>query len=465
MIYSDKKINHIILKLNAGEIGDPSGPGGTGPGGDTGIGGGGGFGAEGGGGGYDGYDYAADWDYQNFYGMTYPERVKTLRETILEDMPAVKAVKALDPTFGKLVDIGITFSALDRARMKGYRPGMDPAAPGGTIGAEVPMTGIRAGLFEQIGGGGLIGRLTKDFGGAGMDPAELQASYMQEALDYLRTGEMIPQFLRGGAMAQLGGLYGLQLPEEMRRYEIPGREGVPITGEYPAITQEDIISRAIASPLYGALMGGQEAGEEAILRSAAATGGLRSGNVQEALYDYATQLQNRALLEAYQQQLGGLTGLAGLSTMAPQIATQTTEIGRTLAAGEVARQHMEQAQQQQMLSGLLGIASLPLAGGETTVGGELLSGLGGLASKGISAAGEFIGGMFSDRRLKKNIKLIGNVKGHKWYSWAWNVVAEKMGIKGECQGCMADEVFITDPDAVIMKDLFMWVNYSKLGIA
>ncbi len=256
--------------------------------------------------------------------------------------------------------------------------------------------------------------------------AQIQADYMREALGYLQEREELPQQFREESLQRLAGIAGL-----------PGGVG----------DQQQLINQAIASPLYGAIMGGQEAGEEAILRSAAATGGLRSGNVQSALYDYNTQLQNKALLESYNQQLSGLQGMAGLPSGAQQIAELQSGIGQTLGGG-AAGAATAQAQ------GLTAAGQAQQAYSQQQAGN--LMGLGGL--------GLLAYGMFSDRRLKRDIKRIGQIAGWNWYTWAWNSVAEKMGLKGECQGCMADEVFAERPDAVILKDLFMWVCYPKIGV-
>ncbi|MBT8341038.1 MAG: tail fiber domain-containing protein [Desulfatitalea sp.] len=263
------------------------------------------------------------------------------------------------------------------------------------------------GIVDSIFGGG-----GDDAADAATDAAEISAESQREALEYLKEREAIPSQFSDEATTMLGGLYGLE-----------GGEG----------SQQALIDQAIASPLYGALMGGQEAGEDAILRSAAATGGLRSGNVQSNLYDYNTQLQNSALLNSYNQQLSGLHGLSGLGSNANQIASTMAGIGSTEAAGITAAAQAQQTANQQSINNLLGIGSLGVA-------------------------------MFSDRRLKKNIKLIGSVKGWPWYSWDWNIVAQRIGMKGSSQGIMADEVYARRQDCVIMKDFFMMVLYGKLGV-
>lgn len=272
-------------------------------------------------------------------------------------------------------------------------------------------------------GGGDDGSAAAD---ASIRAAQIQAGAQREALDYLKKREEFPLEIREQALRGLSGLAGLT-----------GGTG----------NQEQLIERAIQSPLYGQILGGREAGEEAILRSAAATGGLRSGNIQEALYDYNTQLENQALLQSYNQQLGLLQGLAGTPQVNPGlISQQISGIGQTQAQGIIAAEQARQAGGQSQFENLLGLGSLGVSSG-------LFDKLGG-----------WIGSIFSDRRLKENVKLIGNVKGWNWYKWDWNVVAEKMGLKGECQGCMAEEVYAERPDAVMMKDLFLMVIYPKLGI-
>ena len=253
---------------------------------------------------------------------------------------------------------------------------------------------------------------------ASKDAAQTQASSEQAALDYQIEREALPRQFSEGALKGLGGLYGLE-----------GGTG----------NQQDLIDRAISSPLYQSIMGGQEAGEESILRNASMTGGFRSGNVQENLYDYNTQLQNRALLESYNQQLQGLTGLAGLPNNTNAIANQMSSIGQTLGQGQVAAGQAQQVGYNQMGSNMMGMANL-----------------------GIQAYGAGIN--FSDRRLKKNLEKIGEVNGHNWYMWDWNIVANKMGLDGKSEGVLADELVITNPDCIGIKDGFMFVDYAKLKI-
>lgn len=273
-----------------------------------------------------------------------------------------------------------------------------------------------------VGGSLVSGYMAKKSGDKAADAAReasaTQAYSEREALEYMKEREAIPQQLREGSLKGLGGLYGLE-----------GGTG----------SQQELIDRAISSPLYQSIMGGREAGEEAILRNASMTGGFRSGNVQENLYDYNTQLQNQALLQSYNQQLQGLTGLAGLPSNVNAIAERTAGIGQTLSQGQIAAAQAEQAGTQQMIGNTMGMANL-----------------------GLQAYGAGVN--FSDRRLKKNLEKIGEVNGHNWYMWDWNIVANKMGLNGKSEGVLADELVKTNPECIGIKDGFMIVDYIKLGI-
>jgi hypothetical protein len=302
-----------------------------------------------------------------------------------------------------------------------------------------PLTG----LYRDISGQTAADRAAD----ATREAASTAAGAQMEAIDYLREREEIPQALREQALMQLGNIYGIggATPSPFAGQPTSdqgGFLGSIVPQQQPSQPgmggQQALIDQAMQSPLYQSLMGGQQAGEESIMRQAAATGGLRSGNVQEAMYDYNTQLQNQALLQAYNEQLSGLQGLAGLPSNASQIAQGMSGIGQTLAQGQVASAQAQQAGQQQGINNLFGLANL------------------GLTGYGL--------GIFSDRRLKTNVKKIDEVNGHNWYTWDWNQIGNNLGLDGTCMGCMADEVYEKNKDAVTMKDGFLMVCYDKLGI-
>jgi hypothetical protein len=263
-------------------------------------------------------------------------------------------------------------------------------------------------IGDLFGGGG------DDAANASINAANVQADYQREALEYLKEREQLPQEFRESALKQIASAYGVE-----------GGTG----------SQQQLIDQARASPLYGAIMGGQMAGEDAILRQQSATGGLRSGNTQHALYDYNTNLENQALLESYNQQMTGLGGLASLPSLTTQIAQGTSGIGQTLAQGQVA-------------------AGQAQASGQNAGFGNML----GLGQLGLNAYGAF-----SDRRLKSKIKKIGTWCGLNWYEWQWNDLAHSLGLSGTGIGVMADEAEQRYPGAVGERQGYKTVNYGVIA--
>lgn len=70
--------------------------------------------------------------------------------------------------------------------------------------------------------------------------------------------------------------------------------------------------------------------------------------------------------------------------------------------------------------------------------------------------------MSSDVRLKSNITPKGTVNGFNWYAWTWNDKAQELGLSGEAEGVIAQEIEKTRPDLVVMKDGYKAVN--MLGV-
>lgn len=288
----------------------------------------------------------------------------------------------------------------------------------------------------------LFGDGGDDAADASVEAAGIQADYQREALDYLREVEALPREYREQALGELSGLFGLgETPYE-------GISGVP--------GQAELIEEARQSPLYSAILGGREAGEEAILRHQSATGGLRSGATQGALTDYSTQLENQALLESYnqaytrnigdyerdvgdyQRRISGLSGLAGIPSQATNIANLTSGIGQTEAQGLIASAQARESGRQQGINNLVGLGNL-----------------------GVAA---FKVGLFSDIRLKENIEHIGEVNGHHWYAWDWSEGAKELGLEGASQGFMAHEIFWSVPEAIGYRDGFITLDYDLLEV-
>lgn len=317
----------------------------------------------------------------------------------------------------------------------------------------------------------VTGKSGKEAAAASREAAGIAAAGQTEALEYLKEREQLPRGISERALGQLAGLFGVQLPSEYYQAGLEGdaleariteelgerptgggmarglagkmwdqkaealREelsaGGPLAGTTP-MSQADFLSGLKDTPLYQAILGTRKAGEEGILRSAAATGGLRSGGVQANLADYNQRLEERALLSSYEDQLRGLTGLAGLPSMAPQIAQATAAPAMTQAQGITAGAQAQQANTAGLMQGLFNL------GGSALIG-------------------------FCDSRLKKNVRPAGERLGYPWYTWDWNEKAEELGLSGPGEGVMAHEIAEINPEAVgVGKTGYLIVNYGAL---
>lgn len=92
-------------------------------------------------------------------------------------------------------------------------------------------------------------------------------------------------------------------------YTQAGTAAIGDLGDLVGINGSDVQAAGIAGlkegPLYGSLFNN---GREALLQNASATGGLRGGNFERASMDFGADV----LANVYQNQLGNLSGLAGL---------------------------------------------------------------------------------------------------------------------------------------------------------
>ena len=93
--------------------------------------------------------------------------------------------------------------------------------------------------------------------------------------------------------------------------------------------QQGFYDRAMQSPAYQNLLG---AGEEAVMRNAAVTGGLRGGNVQQGL----AQNSQNVLQGLVNQNLKGLQGFANVPLNSANIANIYSGIGQAQGQGTTA---------------------------------------------------------------------------------------------------------------------------------
>lgn len=255
--------------------------------------------------------------------------------------------------------------------------------------------------MDSIGGMLGLGGGGDDAADASIDAANIQAEYQREALDYLKQKERLPMQIRDQNLRDVNQFYqggGQQLINETKR-----------------------------SPFYQGLI---DQGEQAIGRNLSMTGGLRSGTANQAL----AQNSQNVLQGLVNQRLQGMQGLAQMPSNANNIANLTSGIGTTLAQGQVAAAQAQQAGSQQGFGNLMGLGQL-----------------------GLQAYNAF-----SDSRLKTNVSKIGSHNGINLYSWSWNEEAKELGLEGDSQGVMADEISVSHPHLVGERNGYMTVNYEGL---
>tara|TARA_R110000868_G_scaffold46167_5_gene152788 strand:- start:2111 stop:3178 length:1068 start_codon:yes stop_codon:yes gene_type:complete len=267
-------------------------------------------------------------------------------------------------------------------------------------------------------------------------------------------------------------------------YQAAGLGAVPTLEKFaavgaPALEQQQAIAgllgperqrQAIANIEQGAGYQAQaQAGEEAILQRASATGGLRGGNVQAALGQFRPALLQQAIEEQYGR-LGGLSALGGaaaqnLATSGQGATEFLSRLGQAAAAGQAAGGTSSATNISNLLTGqaasgersatnianLLGQQGAAIAGGQVAAGNVNRQAFGDVLGIAKVAAS------FSDKRLKKNIKKIGTRNdGLNVYEF------EYIWGGGRQIGLMAQEVQDIYPDAISESGGYLMVNYSKV---
>jgi hypothetical protein len=250
------------------------------------------------------------------------------------------------------------------------------------------------------------------------------------------------------------------------------QSGTTALSRYNALTglsgeeaQQSMIQQISSGAEYGALV---RAGEEGILQSASATGGLRGGNTQSALARFRPEILSSLIRDEYSR-LGGMVsmgqnaaagvGNAGMQT-GQNISAQYGQIGQAQAGAALARGQAT-ANMWGNIAGSVGLAA--------GMGG--FGGFGNTPTPVTPHSGPGMGNNMplggsnprpvSDIRLKADIEPMGERNGHNWYKFRY--VWDEPGTKRE--GVMAQEVIETHPDAVITHPLgFYVVDYSKLGL-
>lgn len=168
-----------------------------------------------------------------------------------------------------------------------------------------------------------------------------------------------------------------------------------------------------------------------------------------------------------QQQLGNQVNLLNQLGQQGQ-ATQQAALSRQFAGA----QQLAQEPLQRLLTGQQLLSGSPMGGISGGTGTSAYqrgvyqqpTGLG----QAVGAAGTIMTGLgamgISDMDLKTNIKKVGELEpGVGWYTWDWNDKGKALGAESEpAEGVLAQEVLEVKPDAVIVKDGYYAVDYSKV---
>jgi hypothetical protein len=109
-----------------------------------------------------------------------------------------------------------------------------------------------------------------------------------------------------------------------------------LVGVNGAPQQQSAIDALKASPFYQSLF---RTGEENVLQTAAATGGLRGGNTQRGLADFGAD----TLAQTIQQQLASLSGLAGMGMGATNAVANFGQHTADAVSGDLTQQGQARA--------------------------------------------------------------------------------------------------------------------------
>ena len=329
---------------------------------------------------------------------------------------------------------------------------MAAAAPGGAAGqpAQAPAG---QNVFQQA-QMGQTGAMMGTAAGMGYQPAQVQAGQIAQTdlTPYFNPFEQTVDQQSLGDIEQARQMQANQLASQAQRAGAFG-------GSRSAILES-------------------QANEAAMQQAARTASNLRLGGFQQA-QQMAGQDISRQMQASLANQQAGLAGAGQRLAAAGQLgglAQQAFGMGRGLQQDLMQQGNVQQMLNQQIFDRareqFQGYTSFP----ERSLG-YLASALGAapvpqtqtttrdLGLMDYLTAGAQIGpavaAMFSDRRLKSDIKQVGKLpSGQNVYSWTWNAKANDIGLSGESMGVMADE---TDPLMVSIADNgYQMVNYGAL---
>lgn len=204
--------------------------------------------------------------------------------------------------------------------------------------------------------GDVVGGITgaKQAGEAAERAGEVQAGAAELGIEEQRRQfDRMMEVLSPYTQAGVGALERLQPYERAGVGALESQQA--LAGLRGPEAQRAAIDQLAASPEFQAQV---EQGERALLQRAAATGGLRGGNVQEALAQFRPAMLSDLINQQYSR-LGGFTQLGS------QTATNLAQLGQASAA----RQGAGALESGAAISGLLGEQGAARAGGILGQGG------------------------------------------------------------------------------------------------
>jgi hypothetical protein len=288
------------------------------------------------------------------------------------------------------------------------------------------------GFFQSIVGGS-SGSSSSNTGGFNMLPPEIKGAYTEY-------GQQIQDLLKGGNLTNMYKPLA-QTAGETKAYGAIDQGFAP-TAE---TLQSDIAMQMNPYDQYVIdEINRQSGGEYSILKQAQNAAG-QSGSNRGMLGANDIDLSRLNQIGSFKQQ-GYNTALENALSTLPGLRQQDAQ--GQLGAGANQRELAGQESQAplialQQLATALGI--LPTAEGSTSS-----------TSKSSSSPG--IASLFSDTRLKENIKEVGMENGHKVYEFNY------IGNPNKFIGVMAQDVEKTHPDAVTEIDGYKAVDYDAIGV-
>ena len=263
---------------------------------------------------------------------------------------------------------------------------------------------------------------------------------LQQQAGVSKDMQVSPWEFFSGARLLLGKDYG---PEQKALYDeaiksVGGAHGASQAALYHALSA---IHRGYSGAQGALNMQGGLATKEILDREKQSLGSSQQSMISRGLYD--TSAQDNA-----QRGITSDTNNA-LASLNAQLAQLGSNI-KISEAQDTAGVYGQLASSDTQYAALLAQLGLGKAGG---VEQGRQGGFAGLAAGII--------GSISDRRLKKDIELIGVADGMSIYEFAYK---DEIGMPGRYRGVMADEVATLRPDAVTVgEDGYMRVDYGKLG--